>query len=84
MSEIETVKDILSSAFFIPVDSIRDDDLLGNIKGLDSLSFEGLILEIERATGREPDPLRLLEIKTVSDLAAMLKEMKSVSKTGSF
>lgn len=81
MSEIETVKEILSSAFFIPVSSIRDDDLLGNIKGMDSLSFEGLILEIERTTGREPDPLRLLEIKTVSDLAAMIEDMKSVPKT---
>lgn len=83
LSEIETVKGILSSAFFMPVGSIRSDDRLENIKGMDSLSFEALILEIERVTGQEPDPLRLLEIKTISDLAAMIAEMKSAAVTGS-
>lgn len=76
MSEIEAVKQILSTAFFIPVASIKDDDLISSLKGMDSLSFEGLILELEQLAGREPDPVKLLEARTVADLAELLRDMK--------
>lgn len=76
MNEIEAVKGILATAFFIPVATIKDDDLISSLKGMDSLSFEGLILEMEQLSGQEPDPIRLLEAKTVADLAEILKEMK--------
>lgn len=79
MSEIEAVKQVLSTAFFIPVASIGDDDLISSLKGMDSLSFEGLILELENLAGREPDPVKLLEVRTVADLADLLRDMKQQS-----
>lgn len=76
MSDIEAVKQILATAFFIPAESIKDDDQISSLKGMDSLSFEALILELERLTGREPDPVKLLGAQTVADLAGIVAEMR--------
>jgi len=80
LSELETIKTIIARAFFIPADAIADDADIAEIKGMDSLTFEALMLEIEEATGQEPDPVALMDVRTVADLARMIEEMKAAAQ----
>ncbi|MBK1871405.1 acyl carrier protein [Aestuariivirga sp. YIM B02566] len=80
MSELATIKTIIARAFFIPADAIADDADIAEIKGMDSLTFEALMLEIEEATGQEPDPVALMDVRTVADLARMIEEMKAAAQ----
>jgi acyl carrier protein len=75
VGELQTIKDIIARAFFIPASTIADDTNISDIKGMDSLSFEALLLEIERVTGEEPDPVALMQVRTVSDLAQLIQGM---------
>lgn len=68
-------KAILSKALFVPIERIGDEADLNTIKPLDSLAFEALVLEIERHTGRDFDVVRLIGVKSVHDLAAVLDEV---------
>lgn len=79
MSELETIKTIIARAFFIPAASIADDADIAEIKGMDSLTFEALMLEIEQATGQEPDPVALMDVRTVADLARLIDGMKAAA-----
>lgn len=74
LDDLREAKEIISKCLFVPEDRITDDADINSIKPLDSLAFESLVLEIEDRTGKEIDPLRLLELKTIRDLAAILKE----------
>ncbi|MEN3929909.1 acyl carrier protein [Microvirga sp. W0021] len=73
---IDEAKDILSGCLFIPKEKISDDADIHSVKGLDSLSFETIILEIERRTGREVDPVELLQMNSVKDLARLLERAR--------
>ncbi len=73
MEHLDEAKDILSGCLFIPKDKISDDASIHSIKGLDSLSFETIVVEIEQRTGKDVDPMQLLEMVTVRDLANLLK-----------
>lgn len=80
LSELETIKTIIARAFFIPVSSIADDADISEIKGMDSLTFEALMLEIEQVSGQEPDPVALMDVRTVADLAGLIEEMKAAAQ----
>lgn len=67
-------KEILSGCLFIPIDKIPDDATINDIKPLDSLAFELIVLEIESFLQKEVDPMDLLELSSVKDLAAILEK----------
>lgn len=71
---IEKAKSILSGCLFIPVESIADDADIGSIGEMDSLSFELIVMEIEKNIGHEVDPVALLEMQSVTDLADLLSK----------
>lgn len=75
MTSLIIAKQILAAAFFVPVERIADDDAISDVKPLDSLAFEALILELEDQTGKEIDPVSLLELKTVRDLARLIDNL---------
>lgn len=72
MDALGTAKDILANCLFIPADKIGDDAGLYDLKPVDSVTFETLVLEIEERTGREVDVEALLSMRTVRDLAALI------------
>jgi acyl carrier protein len=72
MDALETAKDILASCLFIPADKIGDDADIYGLKTMDSVTFETLVLEIEERIGQEVDVVKLLEMRTVRDLAGLI------------
>ena len=72
MSALADAKEILATCLFVPADSIADDAVITDIKSIDSLAFETIMLEVEERTGRDVDPIKMLELSTVADLAGML------------
>jgi len=70
---LNEAKSILSGSLFIPVEKIADDAAINSAAEIDSLSFELIVLEIEKRIGREVDPVQLLEMRSVKDLAAILR-----------
>jgi acyl carrier protein len=74
MNALEKAKSILSGALFIPIEKIKDDASINSLDELDSLSFEIIIMELEKYLGHEADPIKLLEMHSVKDLAAILEE----------
>jgi acyl carrier protein len=75
MESLETAKDVLAKALFIHKDRIADDAAISDIKPLDSLSFEALILELEERTGKVVDPVDLIGISTIRDLAGVIEKL---------
>jgi acyl carrier protein len=73
MSALDDAKEILATCLFVPADSIADDAVITDIKSIDSLAFETIMLEVEERTGRDVDPIKMLELSTVADLAGMLE-----------
>ena len=69
---MDAAKDILAGCMFDPKDKIHDDATIADVKEIDSLTFETLVLEIERWAGKEVDPLLLLTLLSVRDLADVL------------
>lgn len=69
---IHQAKDILARCLFVSPDSISDDDVIAEIKPVDSLAFETIMLEVEELTGQPVDPMTVLSIERVSDLAALI------------
>lgn len=67
-------KEILSGSLFIPAQNIPDNADISSLGELDSLTFELIVLEIEKNIGREADPIALLELRTVNDIAILLQE----------
>jgi acyl carrier protein len=70
--ELHEAKELLSKCLFVPVEKIGDDASISSIKVMDSLTFEALALEVEEHLGREIPPIKLLELKTVRDLAELI------------
>lgn len=65
-------KNILAGCLFIPVNKISDTADIGSLGELDSLTFELIVMEVENQIGREVDPIALLEMQSVKDLAELL------------
>lgn len=76
MSAMNEAKELLSGCLFIPVDKIGDDAALQSIKQMDSLSFAAVVLELEEHAGHEIDPVDLLELRTVRDVAGLLEKFR--------
>ena len=74
MASLDLAKEILAGCLFVPKETISDDADINSLGELDSLTFEMIVMEIERHIGGEVDPVRLLGLQTVSDLAAMLEK----------
>ncbi|MDH5855735.1 acyl carrier protein [Lampropedia aestuarii] len=75
--QLAAIQRIISESLLIPADSISEDDLIVNLKNIDSLSFEMIVVSIENETDKLIDPDNLLRIKTVKDLALLLEQLKS-------
>lgn len=74
---MEQAKDILSGCLFIPKESIETSADISSLGELDSLTFELIVLEIEKNLGHEVDPVELLEMRSVKDLAQLLQNQHS-------
>jgi acyl carrier protein len=77
MDNLEETIQILARALFIPAVSIKAEDKLLELKGMDSLAFETIIVEMEDATGRDIDAAQAVGAETVSDLAELLQKLRS-------
>ena len=64
---------MLSVALFLPVEKIDENADLRSLEKMDSLSFEMVVAQIEQTLHREIDPLELLKLTSVRDLAALLE-----------
>ena len=73
---LATIQRIIAEALMIPADSIRADDPIANLKNIDSLSFEMIIVGIETETGRKIDPVDLMPLQTVGDLTKLLEKLQ--------
>lgn len=73
MNGLEEAREILAGCCFIPPEKIDLDAEIGAIGEMDSLAFEMIVMEIEKRTGRAVDPMQLLEMRSVRDLAAVLE-----------
>lgn len=73
MSALQEAKEILSGCLFVPTERIGDDASLQSIKELDSLSFAAIATELEERLGRPMDPVDLIRLRTVRDLASLLE-----------
>lgn len=76
-AQLATIQRIISESLLIPAESIHEDDLIVNLKNIDSLSFEMIVVSIENETDRLVEPHNLLSIKTVKDLSVLLEQLKS-------
>lgn len=74
MNSIEQAKELLSGCLFIPKETIADNAKISALAEIDSLTFEMIVLEVEKLTQREVDPVKLLELNTVEDLAQLLEK----------
>ncbi|MGB3069620.1 MAG: acyl carrier protein [Ottowia sp.] len=72
-SSLLRAKALLSKCLLIPADQIGDDANVGDLREVDSLMFEGIVIEIENATGTQADVMDLLQLRTVRDVAKMLE-----------
>lgn len=72
MNSLDKARTILAKCLFIPEDSIRADADIASLGKIDSLTFELIVLEVENVSGREVDPIQLLEMESVADLARIL------------
>ncbi len=72
MSSLDDARTILAKCLFVQFDAIGETDLIAEIKPIDSLTFQTIILEIEEKTGRDVKPEQVLNIETVSDLAELI------------
>ena len=72
MNYMLEAKKILAKALNVEVEKIPDSATLHDLEQFDSLTFEKLVLEIQRFLGHEIDVLELLKMHSVEDLAALL------------
>lgn len=72
MNPIDTLRRLIAESLLIPESSIHADDELAQLKNIDSLTFEMILVAIETETGRVIDPMDLMQIKTVGDLARLM------------
>jgi acyl carrier protein len=73
---MQEAKEILSGCLFVPIERIGDDVSMQSIKELDSLSFAAITVELEDRVGREIDPVDLIKLRTVRDLAGLIERYR--------
>lgn len=69
---LEITRRLIAETLLIPQESIQAHDEIAQLKNIDSLSFEMIIVAIETETGKAIDPMRMFELKTVGDLTRLL------------
>ncbi len=74
MNTLDDARRILSGCLFIPEEKIDADASINALQSMDSLAFEMIVLEVERYMHREVDPMELMELHSVRDLAGLLEK----------
>ncbi|MGL4667421.1 MAG: acyl carrier protein [Saezia sp.] len=74
MDYLLKAKEIIATNLKIPVDSIADDGTLNDLGQIDSIAFEATILAIEAVLGHRIDAVALLDMRSVRDVANILKQ----------
>ena len=74
MDAINQAKSIVARCLHIPVESIDDQAAISSVAELDSVSFEQIALEVEKHIGHTVDPIKLLAMRSIKDLAALLED----------
>ncbi|WP_337660382.1 acyl carrier protein [Anderseniella sp. Alg231-50] len=69
---VDEAKNILAKCLFVNPDDIEAEDVIAEIKPIDSLAFETIMLEVEEATGQPVEPHDVLQLQTVADLAKVI------------
>ena len=77
MSSTDDAKQILAKCLFVSPATIGDDDLITDIKPIDSLTFETLVLETEKVIDRDLKTEEMLTLQTVGDLAKLIAEQRT-------
>lgn len=72
MSSLDTTKRIIAECLLIPADSIHADNQIAQLKNIDSLAFEMIVVAIETETGKAVAPTDLIGLETVGQLAQLL------------
>ena len=68
---------LIAESLMVPADSIGADDAIATLPNIDSLSFEMIIVAMETESGQTIDPLSLMPVKTVGDLADLLGQLST-------
>lgn len=71
---LSEAKSIVASCLHIPIESIDDHAAISSVAELDSVSFEHIALEVEKRIGHTVDPIKLLAMRSINDLAALLED----------
>jgi acyl carrier protein len=74
--QLATIQRIISESLLIPADGIRAADPITGLKNIDSLTFEMIVVAMETECGKSIDPMSLMSLKTVGDLADLLARSK--------
>lgn len=69
---LQITRELLSGCLFIPAETIPADADISTLSDIDSLTFELIVLETEKFIGQEVDPIALLDMRTVKDMAELL------------
>ena len=69
---LERARACLAEALGIAPDEIADDAAMDNTDKWDSLAHMNLILAVEKTIGREIDPIALVEMSSLRDIAEIL------------
>ncbi|AGH49879.1 MULTISPECIES: acyl carrier protein [Sphingomonadales] len=73
MDYLYEARKILSGCLFVPIEKIGADDAINAAQEVDSLNFALIVVEMENFLKAEVDPVDLLEMRTVRDLARILE-----------
>lgn len=73
MNSVKEAKQLLSDCLFIPEEHIDENAEINSLTEIDSLTFELIVIELEKRIGHEVDPVTLLEMRSVKDIAVLLE-----------
>ncbi|UBB15759.1 acyl carrier protein [Comamonas odontotermitis] len=69
---LEITRRLIAETLLIPQSDIHVDSEIAQLKNIDSLSFEMIIVAIETETGKLIEPMHMFDLRTVGDLAKLL------------
>jgi acyl carrier protein len=73
MNTLEKARSILSKALSIPIEKISADTMIDSLYEINSMNFAAAMVDIEQHLGHSIDPIKLLELRSVKDLVAILE-----------
>lgn len=76
MNHLLKAKEIIANSLNISVQAIPDNASLSDIEQIDSLTFEKIVLNLEKELGQTIDSIELLEVRNIQDLANILAQKK--------